>query len=182
MRNAVVAGVTIVVLGFTGSALGRTAIRADDYRYEAEKITYRMDETFVITSLPSSRHQACGRDGYQDNPTVTLSDSKHQTCTLPVPHFALDSDVLTPAERDRLLINIQACHIGLDTPVYVTGHTCRLGTEAHNYNLSLRRADRVAELLRKQGYTIGEVTGKGPECPVAGEDHLELNRRVEVMY
>ena len=175
----IIVGLMALFLGVDNSALAKTEIRADIHRFEEEKVLYKPGETFIITSLPSRNHRACDEQ-------VTLGSKSTgqslQTCQLPVPHFDLDSAELSQVEIARLLKNVQACHIGLDITVNVTGHTCRLGTEAYNQNLSLRRAGRVADLLRKQGYTIGEVTGKGPTCPVAGEDHLELNRRVELNY
>ena len=178
----IISMIAIVLLGTAQSLSATTVIRAEVVQFEAENIQYQSDETFVITALSHANHLAC--DGQ-----VLLDPRGHQsrvpllqTCQLPVPHFALDSAELSQGEIDRLLKNIHACKIGLDNPVHVTGHTCRLGTETHNHNLSLRRAARVADLLRQQGYIIGGVTGKGPDEPVAGEDHLELNRRVELTF
>jgi len=177
--SVVLFGVAALCFGVANPTSAKTVIRTDMVQFEAEKIRYKSDETFIITSLPSLCRRAC--DG-QVIIGLKSTGSSLQTYQLPGPHFELDSAELSHVEIARLLKNVQACHIGLDTRVNVTGYTCRLGTEAHNQNLSLRRAERVADLLRQQGYTIGEVTGKGPDCPVAGEDHLELNRRVEFNY
>lgn len=177
--SGILFGVAALCFGVTNSTSAKTVIRTDMVQFEAEKIRYKSDETFIITSLPSLNRRAC--DG-QVTIGLMSTGSSLQTYQLPVPHFDLDSAELSQVEIAQLLKNVQTSHIGLDTRVNVTGHTCWRGTKAHNQNLSLRRAERVADLLRQQGYTIGEVTGKGPDCPVAGEDHLELNRRVELNY
>ena len=178
----IISVIAIVLLAMAQSLSAKTVIRAEVVQFEAEKIQYTSDATFVITPLSHANHHACVGQVVRDQRGLQSRVPLRQTCQLPVPHFALDSAELSQGEIDRLLKNIHACNIGLDTPVHVTGHTCRLGTEAHNHNLSLRRAARVADLLRQHGYIIGGVTGKGPDEPVAGEDHLELNRRVELTF
>ena len=174
--------IAIVLFGMAQSLSAKTVIRAEVVQLKAEKIQYKSDETFVITPPSHANQHAWDGQRLLDQRGRQSRVPLLQTCQLPIPHFALDSAELSQGEIDRLLKNIHACKIGLDTPVHVTGHTCRLGTEAHNHNLSLRRAARVADLLRQQGYIIGGVTGKGPDEAVAGEDHLELNRRVELTF
>ena len=43
------------------------------------------------------------------------------------------------------------------TDVSVTGHTDRTGSAAENYRLGLRRAERVAEVLRRQGVDVSSL-------------------------
>ena len=75
--------------------------------------------------------------------------------------------------------------------VLVTGHTDRLGTDAHNQKLSERRADAVRDYLVSKGVdkTKIETVGMGEKQPVVQCDQkgmkeliacLQPNRRVEV--
>ena len=75
--------------------------------------------------------------------------------------------------------------------VDITGHTDRLGSEAYNLDLSLRRARAVKDYLVSRGVEAGRLraNGKGEANPVVScsdadrEDLikcLEPNRRVEV--
>jgi OOP family OmpA-OmpF porin len=75
--------------------------------------------------------------------------------------------------------------------VLVTGHTDRLGTDAHNQPLSQRRADVVRDYLVSKGVPKDkiETIGMGEKQPVVQCDQknmkaliecLQPNRRVEV--
>ena len=91
------------------------------------------------------------------------------------------------AQEKRLLKQIKAIHATFpEARFIVTGHTCTDGSAAANLALSQRRAERVAEILKKNGIPgdrIGEVIGKGETQPQADNATLkgrEANRRVEV--
>ena len=75
----------------------------------------------------------------------------------------------------------------------MTGHTDRLGTDAHNQPLSLRRADAVRDYLVSKGVPRDkiETIGMGEKQPLPGVvcdqknqkaliECLAPNRRVEV--
>lgn len=69
--------------------------------------------------------------------------------------------------------------------ITVIGHTDRVGTDQLNDELSLRRAERVRDLLVKQNISAGRirVAGRGerePLVPTADEVAEPRNRRVEV--
>jgi OmpA-OmpF porin, OOP family len=75
--------------------------------------------------------------------------------------------------------------------VLVTGHTDRLGTDAYNQKLSMRRADAVRDYLVSKGVDKAkiETIGMGEKQPVVQCDQkgmkaliecLQPNRRVEV--
>jgi hypothetical protein len=61
-------------------------------------------------------------------------------------------------------------------PLYLTGYTCSLGIENQNLKLSRHRAETVAALLRKNGYKVASVEGKG----MIYGSNPEKNRRVEI--
>lgn len=68
--------------------------------------------------------------------------------------------------------------------ITITGHTCNLGTQAHNYQLGLLRAQNISDLLRSEGLTYSfSVLSKGEEQPLtsnASESERARNRRVEL--
>lgn len=109
-------------------------------------------------------------------------------------HFAFDSADLTLTAKGSLDA-VLAAVAPVPTPLLlVTGHTDRLGTEAYNTELSLRRATAVAQYLRDKGGlrtgTVG-VAAMGESqpvvlCPDQTGDALKAclapNRRVEVVF
>lgn len=110
---------------------------------------------------------------------VTLAD--HAT-------FDLDSSTLKPAAEstlDELLAVIEDG--GLVGDIQVVGHTCDLGTEAYNQDLSERRARSVVEYLTAQGIDAGQIDWRGegetePRFPNDGERNRSRNRRVEITF
>ncbi|NND83338.1 MAG: OmpA family protein [Gammaproteobacteria bacterium] len=85
----------------------------------------------------------------------------------------LDSVVLVLKEYNQTLID-------------VTGHTDSTGTRAHNMDLSVRRANSVANYLRGGGVNPNRMhtLGVGPDHPVAENTSAagrQLNRRVELV-
>ena len=72
-----------------------------------------------------------------------------------------------------------------DAVIWVEGHTDNVGTDEYNKNLSLQRAQAVAEELSKQNYPNEiHVYGAGATSPIASNDTEEgraQNRRVDVI-
>jgi len=99
--------------------------------------------------------------------------------------FATDSDVLRPGAIERL--RPLAGYLGANRGVRVSidGHTDSRGSDAHNQDLSERRAASVREALDEMGVVRARfrVRGHGEGSPVASNGSAEgmrLNRRVEV--
>jgi outer membrane protein OmpA-like peptidoglycan-associated protein len=101
-------------------------------------------------------------------------------------HFDAAQDVLnatSQAQFPAILRSIQERH---STDISITGHTDTTGDPAANYQLGLRRAEGVADLLRAQGLDSSSlfVTSHGEADPLVktGRGVAEpLNRRVEVI-
>lgn len=99
--------------------------------------------------------------------------------------FATDSDVLRPAAVDRLRPLAGYLRANPGVRVAIDGHTDSRGTDAHNQDLSERRAQSVREALDDMGVTGARfrVQGHGESNPTATNataEGMRLNRRVEV--
>lgn len=99
--------------------------------------------------------------------------------------FATDSDVLRPMAIERLRPLAGYLRANPGVRVAIDGHTDSRGTDAHNQDLSERRAQSVREALDEMGVTRARfrVAGHGESSPVATNataEGMRLNRRVEV--
>ena len=99
--------------------------------------------------------------------------------------FATDSDVLRPGAIERLRPLAAYLRANPGVRVGIDGHTDSRGTDAHNQDLSERRAASVREALDEMGVTRARfrVAGHGESSPVASNATaagMRLNRRVEV--
>jgi OOP family OmpA-OmpF porin len=101
-------------------------------------------------------------------------------------HFALDSAELGPESGPLLDVAVEQLNECPGISLVVEGHTCALGTDAHNHGLSERRAASVREYLVGKGIAADRLTtrGLGEVNPVASndsEDGRSQNRRVELV-
>lgn len=100
--------------------------------------------------------------------------------------FDIDSAILDTGARAAL---DQASGTLLEYPktaIVVQGHTDSTGTEAHNQDLSERRAKAVVSYLVGRGIDAARITsiGYGEGHPVASNDSADgrrLNRRVDLL-
>ncbi|WP_332671566.1 OmpA family protein [Aromatoleum sp.] len=72
------------------------------------------------------------------------------------------------------------------TDIQIFGHTDSMASELHNLQLSIRRAEKVAEHLRMHGVALSRLRadGKGESEPIADnrtEEGRAKNRRVEIV-
>lgn len=63
--------------------------------------------------------------------------------------------------------------------IIVEGHTCWMGLDEYNQDLSERRSYHVASVLREHGVTVVGVRGWG-ESRIKTYDNPAANRRVEI--
>jgi outer membrane protein OmpA-like peptidoglycan-associated protein len=91
-------------------------------------------------------------------------------------YFGLDSYTLSASEIAKL---DRAAEKIRSSSTKVEGHACRLGTDSHNNQLSLRRARVVAVYLKAHGIRVDDIEAHGSKEPVGGE--LKLNRRAVIL-
>ena len=99
--------------------------------------------------------------------------------------FATDSAALRPGAIERLRPLAAYLRSNPGVRVSIDGHTDSRGTDAHNQDLSERRAASVREALDDMGVVRARfrVRGHGEGSPVASNATaagMRLNRRVEV--
>lgn len=99
--------------------------------------------------------------------------------------FATDSDVLHPGAVARLRPLARYLRANPGVRVAIDGHTDARGSDAHNQDLSERRAESVREALVDMGvrHARFRVTGHGEHNPTASNataEGMRLNRRVEI--
>lgn len=101
-------------------------------------------------------------------------------------HFHSDSTKLTDESMALIPAILESWRSRSARDVSVVGHTDTLGEKQYNYDLSVRRAEKVRDLLVKGGMPedIIEMTSHGEEDPLIptpdGKSEPR-NRRVEVM-
>jgi len=100
-------------------------------------------------------------------------------------NFKFDSYILLPESTDILnkLLNYLENNPGLK--ISIEGHTCDIGSDQYNNELSTNRARSVYLWLINNGIEQERLSFKGfgknrPIFDESDEDHRELNRRVEV--
>jgi len=101
-------------------------------------------------------------------------------------YFDEASDTINTQSQAIIPDILRAIGARRSTDISVTGHTDRTGASAGNYELGLRRAERVAAVLRGQGVdaTSVFVTSHGESDPLVKTDPgvaEQRNRRVEVI-
>jgi outer membrane protein OmpA-like peptidoglycan-associated protein len=99
--------------------------------------------------------------------------------------FATDSDVLRPGAVDKLRPLAGYLRANPGVRVAIDGYTDARGTDAHNLDLSERRAASVRSAFDAMGVTRArfDVRGHGEADPVASNatpQGMRQNRRVEV--
>lgn len=123
--------------------------------------------------------------GAVDNALVTRVESDAVITVLSGDvNFEVDSDQLTP--RARQVLDSLAADWSKAKPskVVITGHTDSVADDAHNLDLSKRRAKTVGDYLSSKVQGLQVTTdGKGETQPIGDnstEEGKAQNRRVEI--
>lgn len=100
--------------------------------------------------------------------------------------FVADKADILPEESGRLDVIVEALlKVAKDAHFLIEGHTADVNRPDEQLELSIKRAERIAEELVKRGISVEriETTGYGSTKPVAPNDTREnraKNRRVEI--
>ncbi|GAB3718369.1 OmpA family protein [Spirosoma flavus] len=99
--------------------------------------------------------------------------------------FDVDSYALKSETRKQLTDFASTLNKEKDTDIRIEGHADATGSEAHNLELSRKRANSVAEFLETQGIKASRVDEKGygeaqPVADNATEAGRRKNRRVDI--
>lgn len=168
--NVFMIGMLVIGLFQNPSLLWAREINQETFSFINETVRYPAKATFVVTNAIHGNRLVCDQAT-----SIALA-----SCQLPVVHFQIGSAELGRKESDRLQAELRRYAIPPERGLIITGHACGIGQASRNLDLSRQRARSVAVWLRAHGYTLAEVQGVGARYPVAGVDHLELNRRVEL--
>ncbi|MEW6077585.1 MAG: OmpA family protein [Thermodesulfobacteriota bacterium] len=99
-----------------------------------------------------------------------------------IAHFDFNSDVLNQAEVNNIKEEIKK-HCTKGCKITIEGHTCWVGTDDYNNDLSLRRANFISrvikEILPQDANPEIQVDGFG-ESKLIDKNNKEANRRVEI--
>ncbi|MBN1797014.1 MAG: OmpA family protein [Spirochaetales bacterium] len=113
-------------------------------------------------------------------------EEKGVTITLEDIQFQPDSDVLLPAEKQKLQKIARILMKYPERDIQIEGHAAKLGSDEYLLELSKRRAKAVGDYLLSIGATEAQkmiIVGKGATEPIASnstEAGRIKNRRVEI--
>ncbi len=149
------------------------------YRYDFGKTfqpTERYEEVKVVDEVALARLKEERRTVIQNK--IDLSS---------MAFFNLNSAVLredTKAMLADVVTQIKALKLG--SKINIVGHTCWLGTDAYNQNLSERRAKAAQDFFVSHGIDFNEIqsSGKGESEPAFDNNGPDIakNRRVAISF
>ncbi len=188
-------------VGFLVPITDNVLARAEGlYRWDANRGDIRNEDSFGDWVINAGLQIPIGEKPRAAAPPPPLPPAPPATRTIELSAdtlFAFDKAVLKPegiAELDRFLQELRGASF---SSILVVGHTDPFGTEAHNMQLSKRRADTVMSYLVSRGVPADRIRteGRGPnelkvtqqECAARGArtraqfiQCYQPNRRVEV--
>lgn len=100
--------------------------------------------------------------------------------------FASDQSMLLPSAQSRLGQVADALLANKQRTVIIEGHSDSRGSDSHNIDLSMRRAESVRSFMISKGYDASRISaqGIGRSRPIADNKTAEgraNNRRVEIV-
>ena len=158
---------------------------------EASAVDYSVDDVLAKAELDEADPGPFAMNSIvlsADGSSDTKKNEKSTTVTVDGDvTFETDSDQLS-AQADAVLANVveQIKKYPSGGDLTITGHTDDVADDAHNQDLSERRAKAVSSRLKKLTdlSTWNEsVSGKGessPRVPNDSDEHRQANRRVEI--
>lgn len=161
-----------LTIGFFSTGLDIPLINQGGPKHALKHAYYYVDDVQVKVVPPKEAMEIVDQEG-----TIkwTMSDVQFSTNAYQLlPEGELYLDSLCRAVLDRS-----------QGTIHIVGHTDNTGTEAHNTELSQKRADAVAAYLAKIGIEGSRLVTKGsgsavPRCDNGTTGGRSCNRRVEI--
>jgi outer membrane protein OmpA-like peptidoglycan-associated protein len=99
-------------------------------------------------------------------------------------YFEFDSDELKPEAQTELDDLANKLNAAKEYEIVIGGHTCNIGTDSYNMDLSERRAQSVVKYLLRKGVNNAYVGSNNygeekPAVPNTSIDNRQQNRRAE---
>ena len=177
-------GVVDLLLPYVGIATGVPVLKDTETDFSVKDVVSKakLDESeagpFKIETMSLAADDSS--DTKQDEKSTTVTVAGDVT-------FATDSDQLS-AQADSVLATVveQIKKFPSGGELTITGHTDDVADDAHNQDLSERRAKAVSERLKKLTDLSAwkeSVSGKGessPRVPNDTDERRQINRRVEI--
>ena len=177
-------GVVDLLLPYVGVATGVPVLKDTENDFSVNDVVSKakLDESeagpFKIETMSLAADDSS--DTKQDEKSTTVTVAGDVT-------FETDSDQLS-AQADAVLANVveQIKKYPSGGDLTITGHTDDVADDAHNQDLSERRAKAVSDRLKKLtdlSTWKESVSGKGesaPRVPNDSDEHRQVNRRVEI--
>ncbi len=158
----------IIISALTALLLTPTKSEAVVVRQELYRFQMTMTQNVTTTTF-----LICDQHQVQAKPAIGFR--------LNLVHFELGSAVLSAVEAETMLSDLKQHGITSKTPLAVIGYTCMLGPDIVNQQLSLKRADVVADFLRDHGFVVAHVQGQGATNPITYNlQEFYKNRRVQI--
>ena len=144
----------------------------------------RMDRAALSNEIEKAV-SGSGNKELSDNVTVEERE-EGLSLTLKKLHFQPDQAVLLSGEEGKIRIIAEILKKIPQRTFLVTGHTADIGTVESQIELSVKRAETIANMLKNAGISGDRLIfqGKGGEEPAASNDTDEgiaANRRVEII-
>lgn len=122
-------------------------------------------------------------------PGVEIGEARNDGLKLQIPvadGFSPGRTELRPSLARTLDALVPAVAPETEAAIHVVGHTDSQGSEMHNLQLSIARAEAVAEYLRSRGIALDRLSadGRGEADPLtsnAQESGRMRNRRIELI-
>lgn len=167
------------------AAQSSAAVNAEKMTAVSDKLTVASDKLTVAEQQLKDAEQK--RDAALAELAATKEEARGLVITLSGSVlFASDKSELLPEAQTRLGQVTEALMTTKKRSLVIEGHTDSQGDDAHNLQLSQRRAEAVRSYLISRGYdqSLIQARGIGETRPIASNDGAEgraNNRRVEII-
>ncbi len=173
---------TVVLLSDNDNSVGKVELKNE---YGTALITrHRESVTMKLNKPPANPVEMS-----EEEINATFSQAiaaKPETPAKFMLHFEQGSDIVIAEDRKLITEIIEAIKKRQSTDISINGHSDRLGNEEDNERLSLKRANKILQIIVENDIdpSLIKVTSHGEGNPIIPtEDNVAepLNRRVEVI-